>query len=181
MDAKVLGEYFNEYMIFTHAEYGTVKTNLRAGLQPPVCGSYNNSFKDSCGSYIRADIWACLYPGYPHLAAKYAFEDAIVDHGDGEGVYAEVLVAAMESAAFYEKDVRELINIGLGYIPEDCAVSNVIRDAVATFDRGMGMEESREYIMQNYIGHLEWHAIADEDEKRDTPKEKWAGTFPQTL
>ena len=53
VDAKVLGEYFNEYMIFTHAEYGTAKTNLRAGLQPPVSGSFNNSFKDSCGSYIR--------------------------------------------------------------------------------------------------------------------------------
>ena len=132
VDAKVLGEYFNEYMIFTHAEYGTAKTNLRAGLQPPVCGSYNNSFKDSCGSYIRADIWACLYPGYPHLAAKYAFEDAIIDHGDGEGVYAEVFVAAMESAAFYEKDVRELIKIGLSYIPDDCAVSKAIQDAIAT-------------------------------------------------
>ena len=166
IDAKVLGEYFNQYMIFTHGEYGTAKTNLRAGLQPPVCGSFHNSFKDSCGSYIRADLWACLFPGNPQMAVKYAFEDAIVDHGDGEGVYAEVFIAALESAAFYETDIRRLIAIGLSYIPDTCAVSRVVRDAIKTYDEGMTLEESREYIMQNYIGHLEWHAISEEDEKK---------------
>ena len=62
LDCKVLGQYFNELMIFTHAEYGTAKTNLRAGLQPPVSGTHNNDFKDSCGSFIRSEIWACLFP-----------------------------------------------------------------------------------------------------------------------
>ena len=166
VDAKVLGEYFNQYMIFTHAEYGTAKTNLRAGLQPPVTGTFNNRFKDSCGAYIRADIWACLYPGHPAMAAKYAFEDAIIDHGDGEGVYAEVFVAAMESAAFVCKDVRELIRIGLTYIPEDCAVSRAIREAVETFDAGISFEDSRELILRKYIGHIEWHPISEEDERK---------------
>ena len=105
LDCKVLGQYFNELMIFTHAEYGTAKTNLRAGLQPPVSGTHNNDFKDSCGSFIRSEIWACLFPGHPQRAAEYAFQDAVVDHGNGEGVYAEVFVAAMESAAFFETDV----------------------------------------------------------------------------
>ena len=110
IDSKILGQYFNEYMIFTHAEYGVAKTNLRAGLQPPVTGTFHNKFKDSCGSYIRSDIWACLFPGNPEKAAEYAFEDALVDHGNGEGVYAEVFMAAMESAAFYERDIRKLID-----------------------------------------------------------------------
>ena len=118
IDAKTMGEYFNEFMIFTHAEYGVAKTNLRTGFQPPVTGSFNNDFKDSCGSYIRAEIWACLFPGKPEKAAEYAFEDAIIDHGDGEGVYAEIFIAVMESVAFYIKDIRKLIEIGLSYIPE---------------------------------------------------------------
>lgn len=118
IDAKTMGEYFNEFMIFTHAEYGVAKTNLRTGFQPPVTGSFNNDFKDSCGSYIRAEIWACLFPRKPEKAAEYAFEDAIIDHGDGEGVYAEIFIAVMESAAFYIKDIRKLIEIGLSYIPE---------------------------------------------------------------
>ena len=166
IDAKMLGEYFNEFMIFTHAEYGTAKTNLRTGFLPPVSGSFNNDFKDSCGSYIHSEIWACLFPGYPELAASYAFEDAIVDHGDGEGVYAEVFIAALESAAFYEYDTRKLIDIGLSYIPKDCAVSQAIHQAIATYEQGMTPEETRDYIMQHFIGHLEWHYISEEDEKK---------------
>ena len=60
-----------------------------------------------------------------------------MDHGNGEGVYAEVFMAAMESAAFYERDIRKLIDIGLSYIPEECTVSKAIRDAIRTFDEGM--------------------------------------------
>lgn len=181
IDAKLLGEFFNEYMIFTHAEYGTAKTNLRSGLQPPVSGSFNNRFKDSFGSYIRADIWACLFPGLPEMAAKYAFEDAIVDHGDGEGVYAEVFTAVMESAAFYEKDIDKLIDVGLSYIPEDCAVSRAVRDALRTYREGMTIEESREYIMQNYIGHLEWHAISEEDEEKGYTEGEMGWDVPSNL
>ena len=75
-------------------------------------------------------------------------------------------MAAMESAAFYEKDLRKLIDIGLSYIPEECTVSKAIRDAIRTFDEGMSVEQTREYLMQHYIGHLEWHAIAKEDEEK---------------
>ncbi len=181
IDSKILGEYFNEFMIFTHAEYGVAKTNLRTGLQPPVTGTFNNEFKDSCGSYIRSEIWACLFPGYPDLAAKYAFEDAIVDHGDGEGVYAEVFAAAMESAAFYIKDIRKLIEIGLSYIPEKCAVSEGVRRALETFDAGMNEAETREYIMQNFIGHLEWHYISEEDEKKGYNNGKMGWDVPSNI
>ena len=181
IDAKDLGEYFNEFMIFTHAEYGVAKTNLRSGFQPPVTGSFNNEFKDSCGSYIRSEIWACLFPGKPDLAAEYAFQDAIVDHGDGEGVYAEVFIAAMESAAFYIRDIRKLIEIGLSYIPEGCAVSIGVRKAMETFDSGMDEEETREYIMQNFIGHLEWHYISEEDEKKGYQNGKMGWDVPSNL
>ena len=181
IDAKVLGQYFNQYMIFTHAEYGVAKTNLRCGLQPPVTGSFNNCFKDSCGSYIRSDIWACLFPGNPQKAAEYAFEDAIIDHGDGEGVYAEVFMAAMESAAFYETDIRKLLEIGLTYIPKECAVSTVIRDAIRTYEQGMSVDECREYMMQHYIGHLEWHAISEEDEAKGYNEGKMGWDVPSNI
>lgn len=166
LDAKILGRYFNELMIFTHAEYGTAKANMRVGLEPPYSGIYKNDFKDSCGSFIRSEIWACLFPGYPQLAAKYAFEDAMVDHGDGEGVYAEVFTVALESAAFFETDIQKLIDIGLSYIPADCAVARAIRDGVDFAHRGVAKETAREFMMQNYIGHIEWHYIAPEDEKK---------------
>lgn len=181
IDSKILGAYFNEFMIFTHGEYGTAKANLRAGLMPPISGSFNNSFKDSCGSYIRADLWACIFSGNPEMAAKYAFEDAIVDHGNGEGVYGEVFFAAMESTAFVIKDIRSLIKIGLSYIPNDCDLYKCIEDAIRTYDEGMSMDETREYIMQNYIGHLEWHAISDEDREKGYNEGKMGWDVPSNI
>lgn len=181
IDAKILGEYFNEFMIFTHAEYGTAKTNLRSGLQPPVSGTYNNCFKDSCGAYIRADIWACLYPGHPEEAALHAFEDAIIDHGNGEGVYAEIFFAAVESAAFYETDIRTLIKIGLSYLPEECDTRKAIEKAVETYDAGMSVGETREYIMKNFIGHIEWHAISPEDEEKGYARGRMGWDVPSNL
>lgn len=181
VDAKDMGAYFNEFMIFTHAEYGVAKTNLRTGFQPPVSGTFNNLFKNSCGSYIRSEIWACMFPGHPEKAAEYAFQDAIVDHGNGEGVYAEVFVAALESAAFYEKDIRTLLDIGLSYIPEGCDVSRAIRAAIRTFDEGMPESDTREYIMQNFIGHLEWHYISPEDEAKGYAEGPMGWDVPSNL
>ncbi len=181
LDCKDLGQYFNELMIFTHGEYGTAKTNLRAGLQPPVSGTHNNDFKDSCGSFIRAEIWACLFPGHPELAARYAFEDAVVDHGNGEGVYAEVFVAAMESACFFETRVPTLIDIGLSYIPEDCAVSRAVRRAVACVEAGLDREQARQVMLKEWIGHIEWHYISPEDERNGYKEGKMGWDVPSNL
>ena len=181
IDCKDLGQYFNELMIFTHGEYGIAKTNLRAGLQPPVAGWHNNEFKDSCGSFIRSEIWACLFPGHPELAAKYAFEDAVIDHGDGEGVYAEIFVAAMESACFFETDMRKLVSIGLSYIPEDCAVARAVRDAMRCVDEGMSKEEARKVMLDRWIGHIEWHYISPEDEANGYKDGKMGWDVPSNM
>ena len=101
VDAKILAEYWVTAITPNWAEYGVGKTNLRLGLQPPVSGGFVNHYKDSNGAWIRSELWACLMPGHPELAVRYAYQDAIVDHAD-EGVYAEVFTAALESAAFAE-------------------------------------------------------------------------------
>ena len=181
VDAKILGQYFNELMIFTHAEYGTAKANLRVGLEPPYSGIYNNDFKDSCGSFIRSEIWACLFPGYPELAAKYAFEDELVDHGDGEGVYAEVFTAAVESAAFFENDTKKLLQIGLSYLPEDCAVARAVRAGWDCWEKGLEPMAAREQMLQNFIGHIEWHYISPEDEAKGYGEGPFGWDVPSNL
>src|SRR3546814_18485135 len=66
-------------------------------------GIVGNDWKHSCGAFIRSEIWACIAPGLPDVAVRYAIEDAIVDHGDGEGTWGEVFFAAAESAARSEE------------------------------------------------------------------------------
>ena len=47
VDAKILAEYWVSTIVPNWAEYGVGKANLRLGLQPPVSGSFSNTFKDS--------------------------------------------------------------------------------------------------------------------------------------
>lgn len=145
VNASILGDYWLSYVIPNWAEYGMGKANLRAGLTPPLSGLIDNTYKDSCGCFIRSEIWACLAPGHPDIAARYAYEDAIVDH-EGEGMYGEIFCAAIESAAFVESDIRKLIDIGLSYIPDNTALSSVIREAVRCYDGHVEFEEARKRV-----------------------------------
>ena len=152
VDAKRLAEYWSVYITPHWAEYGNAKANMRVGLVPPLSGSLNNPYKDSCGSFIRSEIWACIAPGNPRLAARFALEDAMIDHGDGEGAYAEVFCAALESAAFVVKDIRRLIDIGLSYIPSDCGIARAVEFAIASYDKGLSWREAREEMLKGFRG-----------------------------
>lgn len=147
-----LAEYWCTYVTPHWAEYGTAKINMRQGLQPPLSGSTNNVYKHSCGAFIRSEIWACIAPGLPRVAASYAVKDAALDHGDGEGSYAEVFMAAMESAAFVLSDLRALINIGLSYIPEDCGVAQALCTTLECVDEGRDWKQTRDEILRHHRG-----------------------------
>ena len=152
LTSHTLAEYWMLYVTPHWAEYGNAKIHMRAGLVPPLCGMLNNDFKDSCGAFIRSEIWAAICPGAPALAAQHAYRDAVIDHGDGEGVYAAVFAAALESAAFVESDIRKLLAVGLSYIPEDCGVAEAVRCAVHCRDEGMSWQDTRDRILTDYRG-----------------------------
>jgi len=146
VSARDLAEYWLDCILYNPDEYGLHKTNLMKGLQPPVSGWYNNWFKDCMGSPIRSEIWACIAPGAPEIAARYAIEDAIVDHAGGESVYGEVFNAVVESAAFLIDDRKELVKIGLDAIPESSVTSRAIRAALEAYEKGLDWKEAREEV-----------------------------------
>ena len=165
IDARTLGDYWMYYVTPHWAEYGNCKINMRMGIQPPFSGTHNNPYTDSCGAYIRSEIWACLAPGCPETAVSYASRDALVDHGEGEGLYAEAFCAAMESAAFVEHDIRTLIHIGLSYIPEECAIAKAVRLAESLYDRRVPWMEARDEILRNFLGGFIF-TVSEEDRKK---------------
>ena len=148
VNAQTLGEMWISFMPAHWHEYGICKSNLRMGLPAPVSGDYKNNWKNSNGAWIRTEVWACLAPAAPEVAAKYAIYDASVDHGTGEGTAAAAFVAAMESAAFLEKDLRKLINIGLAAIPENGRMADSIRHILECYDSGMTSREARDSILE---------------------------------
>ena len=176
LNARTLSEYWVLYVTPHWSEYGTAKINMRSGLMPPLSGMLHNEYKDSCGAFIRSEIWACIAPGAPHLAARYAYEDAILDHGNGEGVFAEVFCAALESAAFVLADIDALIEIGLSYIPAECGVAGAVRCArealrggkiLAASARCRACRLSRRYLLRPARAHLRGR-LAERVRRRQT-------------
>ena len=149
LNAQILGEYWINYIPPHWNEYGIGKGNMKAGLLPPLSGDYQNDWKDSNGAWIRSEIWACLAPGFPDIAIRYAVEDACVDHGMGEGTYAEIFTAAIESSAFLISDIRELINIGLSKIPENCRIARSIGILTDAYDKGIDWKSTRNLLVED--------------------------------
>jgi ADP-ribosylglycohydrolase len=156
VDAYTLGEYWLKYIPVNWNEYGVGKVNMNLGIMPPLSGEYNNAkWKTSNGAWIRSEIWACLAPGNPLLAAQFAWSDACVDHGCTDGTFAEIFTATLESAAFIEKDRDKLIQFALSMIPGDCLVAIAVNTAVEAKKNGLTWQEAREAVI-NATKELGW-------------------------
>lgn len=152
LTSRELGQEWVDHIFFPFDEYGYALTNLRRGLIPPLTGSFNNPFADCMGSPIRSEIWAMVAPGAPHIAAKYAYEDAIVDHAGGEGVFGEVFFAVVQSLIFTEKDRDVLLAAGLSFLPDSCRTARAVRDVQRWQREGKSWIEARENIIKVH-GH----------------------------
>ncbi len=149
LTAQNLADYWMYGIPVDWSEYGAGRANVKFGFAPPVSGGFHNEFKNSCGCFIRSELWACLHPGHPAEAVKYAYMDGCVDHAD-EGVFGEIFCAAVESAAFAESDAKILIEIGLSYIPATSAVAGAVRLAMETYADGRGWKQARHDILTAY-------------------------------
>lgn len=156
VDANVLADYWMTHVTPHWGEYGICKGNLQAGLLPPLSGEFENDWKNSNGAWIRSEIWSCLCPGIPNLAVKYAIMDASVDHGYSEGTYAEIFTAALESKAFFESDLRKLIDSALDYLPNDCRVARSINIVIDCYDNGVDWKEARQRVVEDNVHDLGW-------------------------
>ena len=149
MSANVLADYWLTAVTPHWNEYGIGKCNLEMGLLPPLSGEFRNDWKNSNGAWIRSEIWACLAPGLPEIAMKYAIMDASIDHGLAEGTYAEMFTASLESMAFFESDIRTLIEKALSFIPENCRVARSVRIVLKGYEDGKTWKDVREEVLQD--------------------------------
>ena len=148
VNERILAEYWSEMITGPWNEYGVCRNNIRMGLMPPLSGSCGNDvWKWSNGAWIRSEIWACFFPGSPVRAARAAYADACCDHC-GEGIYAEVFTAALQSAAFVESDILKLIEIGLSLIPADSRIAVLVRSAVKFHAEGCSLADARNAVVK---------------------------------
>ncbi|MCM8786288.1 MAG: ADP-ribosylglycohydrolase family protein [Candidatus Omnitrophica bacterium] len=153
-------EFWKRYLYrHWYSEYSWCLYNLKRGLKPPISGYFQNYFIDEMGSPIRSEIWACVAPGDPQLAAYLAWLDSCLDHTGGEGTYGEMFLASIESAAFVVDDPITLINIGLSMIPTTSNIARSVREAVRCYKEKIEWDEARERIATIFGHHNACNAI----------------------
>lgn len=103
--------------------------NLKSGIYPPESGRFNNSFREWIGAQMRGAICGMVAPGNPGQAAHLAWLDGVISHSNN-GVLGEVFNAIMVSMAFIEKDVRAILKLAVGLIPEDSEYYAVVSDTL---------------------------------------------------
>ncbi|TDE98697.1 ADP-ribosylglycohydrolase family protein [Occultella glacieicola] len=151
VDRLVLARAWADHVLFPWNEYGVGMRNLAEGLLPPETGSFDNWFTCGEGAAIRTELWACLAPGDPDLAGRYAYEDACFDHA-GDGVTVAVFLARLASAAFGEPeaDPHRLLDVALDGIDPATGIARVVADTRRWHAEGLGWQAVRERIVDAY-------------------------------
>lgn len=131
--------------------------NLLDYLKPPHSATRANPYREWIGAQIRADLWGYVHPGDPVAAAKAAFRDARVSHVEN-GIFGEMMMAAMVAQAFVSSDIDAVIRAGLGAIPADSRLAGAISQTLQ-LDFNQPWDTILDALYQAF-GHYHWvHTI----------------------
>ncbi len=116
---------------------------------------YLNPYREWIGAQIRADFWGYCAPGWPEKAAEFAYRDAALSHVKN-GIYGEMMCAAMISAALATDDVREIIDAGLSEIPGHSRAAETVADCLRWREECATWEEAFGKMLETYYGRYNW-------------------------
>lgn len=139
--------------------------NLALLIPPPQSATCRNPYREWIGAQIRADFWGYAAAGNPQLAAEFAWRDACISHVKN-GIYGEMWAAAMIAAAFVTADLEQILEAGLGEIPERCRLAEDVRSVMAWRREGLSYDEASDRI----------HAAWDETRAHD-----WCHTISNAM
>ncbi len=132
--------------------------NLVNGIYPPESATYMNPYREFIGAQIRADVWGYVTPGLPDLASELAYRDARLSH-IRNGIYGEMLVSCMISAAFTTSDIEEVINVGVSAIPRETRLAEAVKDVMAWRKRYSDWGDAWVKVMEKYGHYNRTHVI----------------------
>ena len=132
--------------------------NLTDDLFPPESASSHNPFREWIGAQIRADGFAYAAAGQPRLAAEMAFRDASVSHVKN-GIYGEMFMAAMISAAFLTDDLDEMIEMALTQVPAHSRFAEMVKQVDAWTREFATWEETFDKVAATYGKYFWVHTL----------------------
>jgi len=150
---------------FWWAEDGTESMafhHLLNGVAAEQCGDEQHigQARNYIGGQIYYDAIGLIFAGRPELAAECAGIVAGVMH-NGEGALGGKFICACESAAFEEKDIQNLIQIGLAQIPEDSEYAVMVRKIIAFWQKHpYDWRACQHFIEEYYHQYFIWDYTA---------------------
>ena len=135
-----------------------VLDNLKAGVPPMEAAEVDNPVQFWIVGDIRSDPWGYAAPGYPELAAEFAWRDATVSCRRN-GIYGAMYVSAVISAAFALGDPMKAVEAGLSEIPADCVLAREVRWALDAADDINDYGAARAAAAERYAGMHLVHTI----------------------
>jgi hypothetical protein len=121
------GEMFrNSKYDLWHAN-AAARRSLNQGLKAPLSGDpRHNIHANDIDFQIESDFIGLMTPGLPRESNRYCDRVGRVMNS-GDGLYGGMFVCGMYSAAFFEADVRRVVEQGLACIPASSGYAEAIR------------------------------------------------------
>lgn len=146
-----VGEYWQAYLTEACTAELAALNNLKNGVPAEEAALIDNPYAQWIGALIRADGFGYACAGNPHLAAKMGYTDAYLTHRRN-GIYGEMLYAAIVAAAFTVSDPLEAIRIGLKEIPTTCSLYRDMIWALETAPTVTDYLSARKILDERFAG-----------------------------
>jgi len=126
---------------------------MEEGLVAPDTGKKeNNPYWYAIDPQLVNEIWSAFYPAMPDKAVERAEWGARITSDDW-GTHPTMFYAAAYSAAFYEKDMAKLYDIGMSYIPKNSPFYRGLEDVKKWHAENPDWKTTRELIKKNYLAY----------------------------
>ena len=152
-------------MLTTFTAERVAYRNAAAGMLAPETASYKNPYREWIGAQIRGDFFGYINITDTEKAAEMAWRDASISHIKN-GIYGEMFVAAMISAAAVCDNVQTIIESGLDEIPKKSRLRKAIDHVIQSYNEG------QKY--QKVIDHI--HSLYNEAKEHG-----WCHTIPNAM
>jgi hypothetical protein len=125
------GEAFKDSQYHLWHANAAARRLLNLGIKAPMSGHplYNIHAND-IDFQIEADFIGLMCPGLPQESNKYSDRvGRVMNYGDG--LYGGIFLNGMYTAAFFEQDLRKIVEAGLACIPARSSYALLIHDVLA--------------------------------------------------
>lgn len=132
---------------------------MEEGYMAPATGNQaNNEYWYRITSQLVNEIWGAFYPGMVGKAAERSEWGAKIMCDDW-ATHATIVYGAMYSAAFFEKDIHQLLQIAMTQIPDGSPYKQGMIDVIQWHSEHQDWRTTRQLIHEKYYHEIEGFTI----------------------